>query len=295
MAARGQVPPPKGDVVTTATPNLVASGGPSSDWIPTIWPVALVGAGPGDPDLLTLRAARLLADADVVVHDALVGEGVMALIPDGIELIDVGKRPGRATPQEMISAVLVHLARQGRRVVRLKGGDPFVFGRGGEEALELQRAGIPIEVVPGISSSVAAPAAAGIPVTHRGVSAGYTVVTGHRRPGETPVNWRALAQVGNTIAILMGVAHRASIAAELQAGGLAPDTPVAVVESATTGREVVSRVQLDELGDAPVASPAVIVIGAVAALDVTALQTVGELRDHQAPLSGHGHQHQPGA
>lgn len=245
------------------------SGAPAADARP-VWPVALVGAGPGDPDLLTLRAARLLEQADVVVHDALVGAGVLALIPDHVERIDVGKRPGRATPQEMISAVLVHLARHGRRVVRLKGGDPFVFGRGGEEAIELERAGIDVEVVPGISSSVAAPAAAGIPVTHRGVSAGYTVVTGHRRPGETPVNWRALARVGNTIAVLMGVAHRGEIAAELQAGGLAADTPVAAVESATTGHQRVIRCTLAELGDTEVASPAVIVIGAVAALDVTA-------------------------
>ncbi len=237
--------------------------------------VALVGAGPGDPGLLTLRAARLLAEANVVVHYALVGAGVMALIPTGTERIDVGKRPGRATPQELISTTLVHLARQGLMVVRLKGGDPFVFGRGGEEALELQRAGIEVEVVPGISSSVAAPAAAGIPVTHRGVSPSYTVVTGHRRPGETPVDWRAMAKVGGTIAILMGVANRAEIAAELQAGGLAGDTPVAAVHAATTLRQEVVRCRLDELGCAAVRSPAVIVVGAVAALDIIGADAVG--------------------
>ena len=229
--------------------------------------VALVGAGPGDADLLTLNAARLLAAAEVVVHDALVGDDVLALIPDAAERIDVGKRPGRPTPQEMISALLVELGRQGKRVVRLKGGDPFVFGRGGEEAEALAAAGVPFEVVPGISSSVAAPAAAGIPVTHRGVSAAFTVVTGHRRAGEPDVDWRSLAKVGGTIVVLMGVSQRASIAAELMAGELAPTTPVAAIESATTDAQVVGRWTLAELADADVRSPSVIVIGAVAAFE----------------------------
>ena len=226
-----------------------------------------MGAGPGDPDLLTLKAARLLATAEVVVHDALVGDGVLALIPASAERIDVGKRPGRPTPQEMISTLLVELGRQGKRVVRLKGGDPFVFGRGGEEAEALAEAGIPFEVVPGITSSVAAPAAAGIPVTHRGVSAAFTVVTGHRRDGEPDVDWRSLARVGGTIVVLMGVSQRATIARELMAGGLAGSTPVAAVESATTDAQVVTRWTLAELPDADVRSPAVIVIGAVAAFE----------------------------
>ncbi len=230
--------------------------------------VALVGAGPGDPDLLTMKAARLLATADVVVHDALVGDEVMALIPDHVERIDVGKRVGKPVPQEMISTLLVELGRQDQLVVRLKGGDPFVFGRGGEEALALADAGVEFEVVPGITSSVAAPAAAGVPVTHRGVSAAFTVVTGHRRAGEPSVDWRSLARVGGTIVILMGVAHRASIAAELIAGGLAPDTPVAAVRSATTDDEEVVRCSLAELGDAPVEAPATIVVGAVASFDL---------------------------
>ena len=229
--------------------------------------VALVGAGPGDPDLLTIKAARLLATAEVVVHDALVGDGVLALIPEAAERIDVGKRPGRPTPQEMISALLVELGRQGKRVVRLKGGDPFVFGRGGEEAEALAAAGVPFEIVPGITSSVAAPAAAGIPVTHRGVSAAFTVVTGHRRVGEPDVDWRSLAKVGGTIVVLMGVAQRTAIAAELMAGGLDPTTPVAAIESATTDSQVVGRWTLRELGGADVHSPAVIVIGAVAAFE----------------------------
>ena len=232
--------------------------------------VALVGAGPGDPDLLTVRAARLLAAADVVVHDALVGDGVLALAAPGAELIDVGKRPGRPVPQEMISALLVELARSGRRIVRLKGGDPYVFGRGGEEAQALIDAGVEFEVVPGITSAVAAPAAAGVPVTHRGVAAAFTVVTGHRRHGEPDVDWRSLARVGGTIVVLMGVSQRAVIAAELLAGGLGEATPVAAIRSATTPEQVVARCRLDELGTTPVESPAVIVIGPVAALELTA-------------------------
>ncbi len=229
--------------------------------------VALVGAGPGDPELLTLKAARLLATAEVVVHDALVGDGVLALIPESAERIDVGKRPGRATPQELISALLVELGRQGKRVVRLKGGDPFVFGRGGEEAQALGDAGVSFEIVPGITSSVAAPAAAGIPVTHRGVSAAFTVVTGHRRAGEPDIDWRSLAKVGGTIVVLMGVSQRATIAAELITGGLPSNTPVAAIESATTDAQVVGRWTLAKLADAAVRSPAVMVIGAVAAFE----------------------------
>lgn len=232
-------------------------------------PVSLVGAGPGDPGLLTVKAARLLAAAEVVVHDALVGDDVLELVHPSAELIDVGKRPGRPVPQELISTLLVELARSGRRVVRLKGGDPFVFGRGGEEAQALLDAGIPFEVVPGITSAVAAPAAAGVPVTHRGVAAAFTVVTGHRRAGEPDVDWRSLAKVGGTVVVLMGVAQRATIAGELIAGGLDPATPVAAIRSATTPDQVVARCRLDELAVTPVDSPAVLVIGAVAALALT--------------------------
>lgn len=230
--------------------------------------VFLVGAGPGDPELLTVRAARLLASADVVVHDALVSDAVLALAPPTAELIDVGKRPGRGVPQDLINVLLVQLAQAGRTVVRLKGGDPFVFGRGGEEAQTLAEAGIAVEVVPGISSAVGAPAAAGIPVTYRGMSASFTVVTGHRQHGETPVNWAALAQTGGTIVVLMGVAERGIIAAALVEGGLSADTPVAAVHRATTGEQSVVRCPLRELATTPIESPAVIVIGAVASLDV---------------------------
>jgi uroporphyrin-III C-methyltransferase len=230
--------------------------------------ISLVGAGPGDPELLTVRGLRRLQEADVVVHDALVGTGVLALARADAELIDVGKRPGAPVPQELINELLIHLGRSGRNIVRLKGGDPFVFGRGGEEAIALANAGLDFEVVPGVSSVIAAPSAAGIPVTHRGVSASFTVVTGHRQRGEQAVNWHALAQVGGTIVVLMGVAQRATIAAALIAGGLPADTPVAAIRHATSSQQHVVRCALSELADAGVESPATIVIGAVAAFDL---------------------------
>jgi uroporphyrin-III C-methyltransferase len=231
--------------------------------------VHLVGAGPGDPDLLTVRAARLLARADVVVHDRL-ADLASALAGPNAELIDVGKRPGNPYPQDNINALLVELGRQGRDVVRLKGGDPFVFGRGGEEALALAAAGVPFTVVPGITSAVSAPAAAGVPVTQRGVAAAFTVVTGHRMTGAEDVDWESLARVGGTIVVLMGVAHRGDIAARLTAGGLPGSTPVAAVRNATRPDQQVVRCRLDELAGAAVEPPSTIVIGAVASLDVTA-------------------------
>ncbi len=230
--------------------------------------ISLVGAGPGDPELLTVRGLHRLQRADVVVHDALVGTGVLALARPDAELVDVGKRPGAPVPQELINELLVQLGRGGRHIVRLKGGDPFVFGRGGEEALALTRAGLAFEVVPGVSSVIAAPAAAGIPVTHRGISASFTVVTGHRQRGETAVNWHALAQAGGTIVVLMGVAQRGSIAEALMEGGLAADTPVAAIRHATSSQQHVVRCALSELAEVVVESPATIVIGAVAAFDL---------------------------
>lgn len=232
--------------------------------------VHLVGAGPGDPELLTVRAARLIGAADVIVHDALVDSSVLDLARTGAELIDVGKRPGRQVPQEMINALLVHLGSQGGAVVRLKGGDPFVFGRGGEEAMALAQAGIPFEVVPGLTSAVAAPAAAGVPVTHRGVSIGFTVVTGHReRGGSTTIDWEALARVGTTIVILMGVAERREIAQRLMDGGLPGTTPVVAIRNGTRVDQEIVRTTLDALGDSHLSAPATIVIGDVAAFDLT--------------------------
>jgi uroporphyrin-III C-methyltransferase len=234
--------------------------------------VYLVGAGPGDPELLTVKAARLLATADVVVHDALVDAAVLRLAPPGAELIDVGKRPGRPVPQELITTLLVELGREHDTVVRLKGGDPYVFGRGGEEALGLLQAGVAFEVVPGVTSAVAAPALAGVPVTQRGSSASVTIVTGHRQRGdEEATDWEALARVGGTVVVLMGVAERAGIASRLMDGGRPADTPVAVVERAGTAAQRVARCRLDELAALDVSAPATIVIGPVAALDLRPL------------------------
>ncbi|MBU6329146.1 MAG: uroporphyrinogen-III C-methyltransferase [Acidobacteria bacterium] len=230
--------------------------------------VHLVGAGPGDPELLTLRAARLIAAADVIVHDHLADASILTMARPDAELIDVGKRPGRPTPQEIINTLLVHLDSQGLEVVRLKGGDPFVFGRGGEEAEALMAADVEFTVVPGITSAVSVPAAAGIPVTHRGVSAAFTVVTGHReKGGSRAVNWEALAQVGATIVILMGVSERGAIAKRLIAGGLDPSTPVAAVRWGTRPDQHTVRTTLGALGVTPLESPSTIVIGAVAAFE----------------------------
>lgn len=226
--------------------------------------VFLVGAGPGDVDLITLRGARLISAADVIVHDRLVGPSVLALARRDAELIDVGKEPGRFTSQAMINDLLVTLGRSRDTVVRLKGGDPFVFGRGGEEMVALRDAGVACDVVPGVTSAFAGPLAAGIPVTHRGLSRGVTVVTGHVESHDDGY-FRRLANPELTLVVLMGVAARASIADQLMEGGLEGDTPVAVIESAWTERERVTRAELRELGSLDVASPAILVIGACAA------------------------------
>ena len=239
--------------------------------------VYLVGAGPGDPGLLTRRGAELLARADVVVHDRLVDPRVLALARPRAELVDVGKRPGapggdgppHARGQEEINELLVELSRAGKTVVRLKGGDPFVFGRGGEEAEALQRAGIEWDVVPGVSSAFAVPALAGIPVTHRGRSTSVTVVTGHG--GDDPgggVDWEVLARGGGTLVVLMGVATRADVARRLMEGGRPPDTPVAVIEGGTTAAERRTRTTLAALASERVTPPAVLVVGPVAAIDL---------------------------
>ena len=241
--------------------------------------VYLVGAGPGDPELLTVRALNLLRRADVVVCDRLVDPAVVDLAPPWAEQIDVGKTPGAPGPsQEEINAILIDRGGRFDCVVRLKGGDPFVFGRGGEEALALRTAGLQVEVVPGVSSAVSAPAAAGIPVTMRGVSSGFTVVTAHQDPSSNRwLDWDALARAGTTLVILMGAARATQIADRLRAGGMADDTPVAVISAATTRRQRVDRTDLAGLRHLRVASPATIVVGAVAAEDVLAASELDAL------------------
>lgn len=230
--------------------------------------VYLVGAGPGDPDLLTVKAARLLSRADVVVHDRLIDPRVLDLVPTGAERIDVGKRPGWSATQSSINELLVTLGAgvgSKRTIVRLKGGDPFLFGRGGEEAAALEAARVEYAVVPGLSSSLSGPAVAGIPVTHRGLAASVTVVAGHRE-GHQQTDWRSLARVGGTIVVLMGVEHRAAIASELMAGGLLAQTPVALIERATWESQRTVRTTLGNLSSVDVVAPAIMVIGAVAEL-----------------------------
>jgi uroporphyrinogen III methyltransferase / synthase len=232
--------------------------------------VALVGAGPGDPGLLTLRGRELLGEADVVIHDRLVTPELLALVSREALLIDVGKRPGDPGRQQAINELMVEHARAGRLVVRLKGGDPFVFGRGGEEAAALREAGVEYEVVPGVSSAFAVPAAAGIPVTHRELSASVTVVTGHTGDPAEPggVDWDALGRTGGTLVVLMGMADRTEIATRLLASGREPATPVAVVHWGTTDAQEVIRSTLGALAEVELPAPAVIVIGPVAALDL---------------------------
>jgi uroporphyrin-III C-methyltransferase len=240
--------------------------------------VYLVGAGPGDPELLTVKAARLLGAADVVLYDRLVGEGLLALCRPDAELIDVGKRPGGSHTQELLNDLLVQVGRKHQTVVRLKGGDPFVFGRGGEEVEVLAAAGIDVEVVPGISSAFAGPAAAGIPVTHRGIARSVTVVTGHELAQSDAVDWRALGKVGGTIVVLMGVERRALLAERLMEGGLSGSTPVAVVHEATLATQSTLTGRLDELASLDAVSPAVIVIGAVAAFPAGLQALAGAVR-----------------
>lgn len=227
--------------------------------------VYLVGAGPGDPGLLTVRGAELLATADVVVHDRLISGELLGLAAAGAELIDVGKRPGDADRQAEINRILIEKGSSQGTVVRLKGGDPFLFGRGGEEAAALEAAGVAFEVVPGVPSAFAVPAYAGVPVTQRGVAASVTVVTGHvQADGPGAVDWDALARGGGTLVILMGLATKAEIAKRLVEGGRKPTTPVLVVEKGTTPNQRTVSTTLEELANVEVTSPSTIVVGEVA-------------------------------
>lgn len=201
----------------------------------TIHPVMLVGAGPGDPDLLTVKAHRLLGEVDVIVYDRLVAKPILSLIPETTERVFAGKRASNHyMPQEDINNLLVDLARVGKKVMRLKGGDPFVFGRGGEEALHLVRNGIPFEVVPGITSSAGCAAYAGIPLTHRGLAQGVRFVTGHSKSDEPlTLDWRSLADPETTLVVYMGMANVKEISQKLIENGLSDQTPVAVINMGT--------------------------------------------------------------
>ncbi|MFN3004814.1 uroporphyrinogen-III C-methyltransferase [Mycolicibacterium wolinskyi] len=246
-------------VITAEVPGEVTAG------------VALVGGGPGDPELITVRGRRLLARADVVVADRLAPQELLAEIGPHVEVIDAAKIPyGRAMAQDAINQLLVDRAKQGKFVVRLKGGDPFVFARGYEEVLACAEAGIPVSVVPGVTSAIAVPALAGVPVTHRGMTHEFVVVSGHVAPGhpESLVNWNALAAMSGTIVLLMAVERIELFAEVLLDGGRPADTPVLVVQHGTT---VAQRTLRATLGDAPerireegIRPPAIIVIGQVA-------------------------------
>jgi len=235
--------------------------------------VYLIGAGPGAADLLTLRAAKILAErAEIVFADDLVSPAVLAMVRPQARILKVGKRGGRAsTPQAFIERLLLRHARQGRCVVRLKGGDPFMFGRGGEEMLALQAAGYHVEVVSGLTAGIAVPATLGIPVTHRGLACGVTFVTARSGPqGSGEPDWAALARTGTTLVIYMGLARLGEIAAQLMAAGMAAATPAAVISQGCLPEQRAVSGRLDTLAAAAAAAalpaPALIVIGAVAGL-----------------------------
>ncbi len=244
--------------------------------------VHLVGAGPGDPELLTLKAHRLLEGADVVVHDRLVNPEIVDLARRDAERIYVGKRAGHhAMRQGEINELLIGLARRGKRVVRLKGGDPFVFGRGGEEMAALTAAGIPCFAVPGITAATGCAASAGFPLTQRDVSNTCIFVTGHDRDGPADLDWDALARPGQTVVIYMGLGALGGIASGLVAHGLAPDTPAAVIENGTTPDERVIRGTISDIAakaeSAALGAPSLIVVGEVVALARTGDAALSEL------------------
>jgi uroporphyrin-III C-methyltransferase len=225
--------------------------------------VTLIGAGPGDPELMTLKAARALGAADVILVDELVNRGCLAYARSDARIIEVGKRGGcRSTPQAFIEKLLVLYARQGRNVVRLKGGDPFVFGRGGEELEALAAEGIAVEVIPGITAGTAVPAALGIPVTHRALARGVTFVTGHTKDGAEP-DWQALVRAGTTLVVYMGLKKLGRITAALMAGGMDPSTPACIIENGTLHSQRQRIATLATLTPSGFAGPALIVVGEV--------------------------------
>lgn len=234
--------------------------------------VSLVGAGPGDPDLLTIRAARLIGQAEIVFVDRLVGQGVIELISASAEIVYVGKSKGEhSVAQAEIQRRMIEAAKAGKRVVRLKGGDPFIFGRGGEEVEALRAANIKVEVVPGISSALGCAAAAQIPLTHRDMAQAVTFVTGHAALGDEPdLDWNALARPNQTVVVFMGVGTAGTIAARLVAAGRDPTTPVAVIENGTRQNEISAFGALGNVAEviqsAGIQGPALLIIGEVVAL-----------------------------
>ncbi len=250
--------------------------------------VYLIGAGPGDPDLLTVKAARLLQIADTVVYDRLVGDGVMALVPAGAARIYVGKEPGRHhMAQDEINDLLFCAAQAGRTVVRLKGGDPFVFGRGSEEALYLRERGVAVEIVPGITAASGCCSAVGVPLTHRGYATGFRIITGHCR-AELPLDydWGCLADPKTTLVVYMGHSNLPEIARRLMAHGLPGTTPAAAIANGTLPEQEIVRATLADLPErlraAALPPPVLIVIGQVVALmDELALAGVPELAFEQ--------------
>jgi uroporphyrin-III C-methyltransferase/precorrin-2 dehydrogenase/sirohydrochlorin ferrochelatase len=255
--------------------------------------VVLVGGGPGDPDLATVAARQALSEADVVVADRLAPRELLGELSPDVELIDVAKLPrGRSAAQEEINRVLVDRARAGKRVVRFKGGDPFVFGRGYEEALACAEAGVACTVVPGISSAISVPALAGIPVTHRGVAHEFTVVSGHLPPDhpDSLVDWDGLAKLRGTVVLLMAVQNVPAIAARLVAGGRRPGTPVAVVADGSMATQRTLWTTLAEVaGDldrSGLRAPAVVVVGEVVAVANPGRYAVAPSGDDRAAAAG---------
>lgn len=233
--------------------------------------VYLVGTGPGDPDLLTFRALRLMQQADVVLYDRLIGEGILNLVRRDAERIYVGKLPNEhAVPQEEIGKMLIRLAREGKRVLRLKGGDPFVFGRGGEEIEALSDNGIAFQVIPGVTAAVGCASYAGIPLTHRDHAQGCVFVTGHEKDGKLNLNWKSLIQPRQTVVVYMGLSSMGAITAGFLANGADPATPAAVIENGTRAGQRVITGTLESLTDktalAGIKSPALIIIGSVVSL-----------------------------
>lgn len=261
----------------TAAPKAHTPGGRPVDTSPG-GSVTLVGGGPGDPALITLAGRAAIQEADVLVTDRLCPPEALAWARDDAEIIDVGKIPGgRSTSQDTINQMMIERARAGRYVVRYKGGDSFVFGRGGEELIACAQAHVAVRVIPGVSSAIAAPACAGIPLTHRGLAQGVTVVTGHAAPSDqaSTIDWDALARSGTTIVVLMGVRTLAAIADALLGGGLSPATPAAVIaDGALPSQQVVTadlRTIAHAADTAEIGPPAVTVIGDVAGLDLLGL------------------------